>query len=89
MEFEYNHQKSIANKKKHGIDFEDAQELWKDPDRLEVPARVTTEIRYLLIARIASGCWTAVFTYRGAVTRIISVRKSRKEEEKAYESYGF
>jgi len=38
MKFEYDRRKSHANKRKHGIDFEEAQLLWEDPNRLEVPA---------------------------------------------------
>jgi len=30
MDFEYDRQKSEANKAKHGIDFEEAQALWQD-----------------------------------------------------------
>jgi len=32
MEFEFDPQKSDRNKIKHGIDFNEAQELWNDPD---------------------------------------------------------
>ena len=35
MEFEFDQEKSEANKKKHGIDFDDAQKLWHDSDRIE------------------------------------------------------
>jgi uncharacterized protein len=31
MVFEYDPNKSAENKRKHGIDFEDAQRLWADP----------------------------------------------------------
>jgi uncharacterized DUF497 family protein len=31
--------KSAANKAKHGIDFIEAQALWLDMDRIDVPAR--------------------------------------------------
>jgi hypothetical protein len=31
--------KSQANKAKHGIDFVESQALWRDIDRLEIPAR--------------------------------------------------
>jgi len=39
MEFEFDQEKSDANQQKHGFDFADAQALWEDPDRLQVPAR--------------------------------------------------
>lgn len=53
MAFEYDGEKSAANKPKHGIDFEEARELWADPARVEIPARVTDEPRWLVIGRIA------------------------------------
>ena len=31
MAFEYDPDKSTENKRKHGIDFEEAQRLWADP----------------------------------------------------------
>ena len=39
MGFEFDERKSQANKAKHGIDFVDAQVLWDDPHRIEIPAR--------------------------------------------------
>ncbi|MBM4045702.1 MAG: hypothetical protein FJ279_11350 [Planctomycetes bacterium] len=39
MEFEFDPKKSESNKQKHGIDFLEAQALWQDTDRIEVPAR--------------------------------------------------
>lgn len=86
MEFEFDSRKSASNKKKHGIDFVEAQGLWDDPDRLEVPAKTQREKRFVLIGRIAGEYWTAVFTPRADSTRIISVRRSRKLEVEAYES---
>ncbi|WP_267886962.1 hypothetical protein [Halomonas sp. G11] len=35
-DFEYDDDKSVANRIKHGIDFLDAQALWNDPDLLEM-----------------------------------------------------
>jgi uncharacterized DUF497 family protein len=86
MKFEYDSNKSIANQKKHGIDFDAAQVLWKDPERLEIPARETDELRYLVIGVIGSSHWSAVVTYRGQCVRLISVRRSRNEEVELYES---
>ena len=39
MEFEFDPLKSASNREKHGVDFDQAQELWQDPMRIEVPAR--------------------------------------------------
>lgn len=86
MLFEYNIAKSNSNKVKHGIDFKEAQEIWNDPMFLEVEARVEDEPRYLVVGRIDGRHWSAIITYRGPAIRIISVRRSRKEEVGLYES---
>ncbi|MFC0082243.1 BrnT family toxin [Aciditerrimonas ferrireducens] len=85
MEFEFDPEKSARNKLKHGIDFLQAQELWEDADRVEVPARTVGEPRWLVVARVDGVHWSAVVTYRGTRVRIISVRRSRSEEVKIYE----
>lgn len=89
ISFEFDENKSRANDIKHGIDFVDAQRLWDDPDLLEIPARVTDEPRCLYIGRIRGRHWSAVVTYRNRSIRLISVRRSRKEEVELYESEGF
>ena len=85
MDFEFDLSKSKSNKDKHGIDFEEAQALWKDGQLLEIEARSLDEPRFLLIGHIAGECWSAVVTYRRSKVRIISVRRSRIEEIKLYE----
>ena len=86
MDFEFDGHKSEENKKKHGIDFIEAQMLWDDPDRIEVPARTIDEPRFLVIGKITDKHWSAFITYRGENGRIISVRRSRSEEVEIYES---
>jgi len=84
--FEYDDDKSQANLEKHGINFLDAQVLWKDPDLLEIQARSDDEPRFLVIGLIGSNHWSAVVTYRNGAVRLISVRLSRKREVEMYES---
>lgn len=86
IEFEFNANKSENNKKKHGIDFYEAQTLWNDPDIIEIPVKTEDEARFLVIGRISGKHWSGVITYRGKKIRIISVRRARKEEIKIYES---
>lgn len=85
MQFEYDINKNGLNKRKHGIDFVEAQALWKDPDRIEIPARTVDERRYLLVGKLGDDHWSAIFTYRDEKIRIISVRRSRGEEVEIYE----
>lgn len=84
--FEFDIQKSKANKIKHGIDFDEVKSLWKDPNRTIIEAKTVDEKRYLLIAKLEVAIWTAVFTYRNDLVRIISVRKSRENEKAIYYS---
>jgi uncharacterized DUF497 family protein len=87
MEFEFDSAKSNSNKKKHGIDFYEAQaSLWNDSDFIEIPLKTIDESRFLVIGRILEKHWSAIITYRSENIRIISVRRSRKEEVEIYES---
>jgi uncharacterized protein len=86
MEVEFDPNKSAINKQKHGIDFIEAQALWNDVDRVEVPARTVDEPRIVVIGMSSGKHWSAVITPRGTKTRIMSVRRSRREEIEIYES---
>jgi uncharacterized DUF497 family protein len=86
MEFEYDKEKSRRNKEKHGIDFVEAQRLWEDAERVEIPAKTDDENRSIVIGLIDRRHWSAVITHRSDKTRIISVRRSRREEIHIYES---
>ena len=85
MTFEYDPDKSAANKAKHGVDFEEAQELWVDPWLLEAPARTDDEPRFVAIGRIGGKHWSAICVRRGEKVRIISVRRARMKEIERYE----
>jgi uncharacterized protein len=86
MDFEFDAIKSSINKEKHGIDFYEAQALWDDPDIIEIPVKTSDEARFLVIGNILGKHWSEVITYRSEKIRIISVRRSRKEEVDIYES---
>jgi uncharacterized protein len=85
MEFEFDPRKSESNKQKHGIDFYEAQELWADPDFIEIPVKTSDESRFLVIGKVSGKHWSGIITYRIGKIRIISVRRSRKEEVDIYE----
>lgn len=86
MEFEFDLGKSTSDNKKHGIDFLEAQALRDDPDFIEIPLKTVDEPRFLVIGKISEKHWSAIITYRSEKVRIISVRRSRKEEVEIYES---
>ncbi len=85
-EFEFDATKSNVNKEKHGIDFMEAQALWYDCDYIEIPLKTIDESRFLVVGKILKKHWSAIITYRNQKVRLISVRRSRKEEIEIYES---
>lgn len=87
MPFEYDPKKSQANQAKHGISFKEAQALWDDPRGVDIRLSYPDEPRYARIAKLSAAheeIWTAIFTFRGQKARLISVRRARDKEKKAY-----
>jgi uncharacterized protein len=84
--FEFDQAKSISNKVKHGIDFDEAQVLWLDEDLIEFTAKqLDGEMRSAAIGILNEKHWTAFYTWRGEAVRLISVRRSRNNEVRYYE----
>lgn len=77
---QYDEKKSLLNKSRHSIDFEQAQELWSDPYSFELPSpQSEDEKRFLVLGQIHLKNYTAIITYRDTNIRIISVRRSRQK----------
>jgi len=71
VDFEFDPRKSESNKAKHGIDFVQAQAVWKSR-HVRLDAKEALEKRYMVIGTIGAEHWSAIITYRGAILRIIS-----------------
>ena len=85
MPFEWDDQKSLISREKHGIGFEAATPLWLDDRRVEIELAFPDEKRWALIAKIEEKTWTAIHTVRGETIRLISVRRARPKEVRLYE----
>jgi uncharacterized DUF497 family protein len=83
--FEYDENKSRANKEKHGIDFKEAQALWKDDQGLKARSPYANEERGILTAKYNDKYYSMIYTLREDRIRIISVRRARDKEVKSYE----
>jgi uncharacterized DUF497 family protein len=83
--------KNLANQRKHGVSFEEAQELFRSGrDYLEIfdDAHSDTEDRFIAIGPIARGLVLVVWTERDEDTvRIISARWATKREQGLYFHY--
>ena len=91
MEFEWDESKNRANFRKHGIAFEDAIEVFDDPENITVGTRtVGAEIRVMTAGFVAPATLLVVHTDRtsgdGLVRlRIISARRASRTERNVYE----
>lgn len=89
MKFEWDENKNQANIKKHGINFADAVYVFSDLFALNIPDDEHSDIeeRWILLGKsLQMSVLLIVHTYReGDSIRIISARKSTKNEQRIYE----
>ncbi len=85
---EWDKKKNEKNLKIHGITFEEAEEVFNDPNSIEFYDKdhsTENEDRYICIGNIGDCVIiTVIFTDRSGKTRIISARKATPKEEKIY-----
>lgn len=85
--FEWDDAKDAENKSKHGVGFEEAQQVFEDKLRvtyLDEKHSTSLEKRYKCIGKIDTGICTVRFTLRDGKIRIIGAGYWRKER-RAYE----
>jgi uncharacterized DUF497 family protein len=83
--FDWDPDKNEKNKTKHGIDFDDAKDVFNDPDRLKfAEQRPYEETRYITIGKAFLAIIRVVYTVTSKAIRIISARRTSKEERRAY-----
>lgn len=80
---EWSEQKAETNRRKHGIDFDEAVEALYRPVLIRRSDR-NNEERWLAIGETERRVIAVVFTWRGDTLRIISARRARKNEERSY-----
>ncbi|WP_071818230.1 BrnT family toxin [Crocosphaera subtropica] len=92
MEFEWDEQKNKNNIIKHGISFQEAKEIFKDPslltyidDRFNYEETRQLSIGQLFLPKQPIIIVLVVHTDRNGVTRIISARRASRKKRKFYE----
>ena len=90
LRFEWDQRKSAANKKKHGLSFEEAATVFSDENALLIADHVHSdeEDRFVLLGLSASLRTLVVchcYRKRDDVIRIISARKATQNERGHYE----
>lgn len=88
MRFQYDPAKAVANLKKHGVSFADAEGVLEDP--LALTARDPDsegETRFVAIGLGSAGeLLVVVYTERNGEYRIISARRPTPKELRSYEN---
>jgi len=88
MKFEWDPQKAVSNQRKHGVSFQEAASVLGDPLSITYhdPDHSATEHRFIIVGMSQSGQVLMVaYTDRGDNIRIISARKTTRQERKHYE----
>lgn len=88
MRFEWDPEKARTNRIKHGVSFETAMQVWRDPHAIFfVDDHVDGEERWHAIGVVGSATMLlVVYVERGEdVVRLISARKAVPWERRTYE----
>src|SRR5260370_36597601 len=81
MEIEFNPVKDRINLEKHGIGLDAATAIFATPSVQWPSLRERHgEVRHIAVGLVVGVEFTCIFTMRGPVARIISVRRARDEE---------
>jgi uncharacterized protein len=83
--FEWDENKRRSNVTKHGIDFEDAKQVFNDPAAFtRLSPRRVSERRYVTVGLMKGVLVAVIFTRRGDALRVISARAARRSERRMY-----
>lgn len=88
LTFEWDEEKDRTNRRKHGVNFDEAKTVFGDPRSLTIhdAEHSDEEDRYIDIGTSSRGRVIVVsYTERGPNIRIISCRKATKSERKTYD----
>jgi len=88
VEFQWDRRKAETNKAKHGVELEEATEVFGDifSSTVADPDHSDSESRFVIFGRSQIGRYLVIsFTDRDGKIRIISARRMTRREREAYE----
>ena len=90
LSFEWDPQKDLINRKKHGVSFEEAATVFEDVNTLVIsdPEHSEDEERFVILGfSLQANLLVVCHCYRASesVIRIISARKATKNESRQYQ----
>lgn len=85
MDFEWDEKKSLANLRKHGLDFRDGTRLFNGPLLTWLDVRFEYgEPRFIATGILDGRVVVAVYAEAARAIRMISMRKASRHEETCY-----
>ncbi len=86
QKFDWDKSKAKSNYAKHGVSFDMATGIFKDPFAIEYldDRQDYGEERFVIIGMVDGNLLFAAYAERDAVIRIISARRATKHEQEAY-----
>lgn len=86
MEVAFDPDKDAENQAKHGLSLAFGADVLNDPNLLEIlDVRYDyPEDRFVAYGMVSAQVWVCVYTLRGTIARIISVRKATRHETRRY-----
>ena len=85
MFLEFDRAKDAVNQAKHGVSLAVAEHFDWEHEPVQPVKTVGGEARWKILATVDDQLVAAIFTMRGAVARIISVRRASRTERKHYD----
>lgn len=88
MEIEFDRAKDATNRSKHGVSLAFGARIFDDPDLVIIPTlRIgDEEQRHKAVGMVDGKTFTAVHVWRDGNLRLISVRRSNRNEQRNYDS---
>lgn len=86
VEFEWDEAKRQSNLAKHRVDFVDVQALFDGRPLFTAVSRLVGEQRFVTTGILDGRFYTAVWTWRGEIIRLIPARRARDAETRSYRS---
>jgi uncharacterized DUF497 family protein len=86
MRYEWNDNKRVANRVKHGVDFADAERFdWQTAVEARDDRSQYGEERFVTLGFIDKRLHVLIYTSRRQKIRLISLRRANKREKEFYE----
>lgn len=87
MTFEWDDNKAAGNLRKHGVSFEEAQQVFDDPEAVVIPDddHSFDELRFYIIGASSRRLLLVIYAERdGETIRIVSAREAESYERRIY-----